>query len=311
MTKSVNEPPKVDLTDAIKKKFVQSGNKSARSRSSVSIPPAVSVPSRGNHHMEGKAAEPLRQDNQLLKDEQALVNSTLELLGIKQTPGAAYGSTPRNSGAKRDGSFEPMTVSTKAATTADKLERPTPGRMTFDNDDQLGSASRRGIWKQEKYPDGSWFEGYVMDDLREGKGTYHFNGGARYDGDWKRGKMSGWGKLTFGDGSLAYEGEWIEDKFHGYGTLCNGEAVTPAQCGDIDERDLAKPLEKAWIKYEGGFKQEKKNGFGVILFGDGSRFEGNFNDDMIDGNGKYVSKDGKNVYGVWSQGKLIQTTESS
>ena len=54
---------------------------------------------------------------------------------------------------------------------------------------------------------------------RHGKGTMKYaDGRILYDGEWFRGKMSGRGTCTFGDGTV-YEGEFREDQPHGEGKV--------------------------------------------------------------------------------------------
>ncbi len=47
-------------------------------------------------------------------------------------------------------------------------------------------------------------------------GTYTFSNGAKYEGEWKDGKVHGEGTYTFLDGAK-YEGEWKDGKGHGEG----------------------------------------------------------------------------------------------
>jgi hypothetical protein len=66
---------------------------------------------------------------------------------------------------------------------------------------------------------GEGYRGERKGLLRHGKGTYIFEDGARYDGNWYLHQMSGYGKLYFPSGKLAYEGEWSHDCLHGKGRL--------------------------------------------------------------------------------------------
>ena len=50
--------------------------------------------------------------------------------------------------------------------------------------------------------------------MPEGKGTYKWKEGGKYEGEWKKNKKCGKGKRIFANGS-AYEGEWLNDKQHG------------------------------------------------------------------------------------------------
>ena len=53
--------------------------------------------------------------------------------------------------------------------------------------------------------------------IREGKGRYQYKDGQVYMGDWRHGKMNGFGKLFYADKRLRYEGEFKDGMFHGNG----------------------------------------------------------------------------------------------
>ena len=43
-----------------------------------------------------------------------------------------------------------------------------------------------------------------------------------------------------------------------------------------------------WVKYQGDFKHDAKDGVGTLYLVNGDRFEGTFRDDMVHGKGKYT-----------------------
>ena len=54
--------------------------------------------------------------------------------------------------------------------------------------------------------------------VREGKGIYQYKDGQTYLGDWKEGKMDGYGKLYYKNKKLRYEGAFKKGLFNGSGT---------------------------------------------------------------------------------------------
>ncbi|GAB5355148.1 hypothetical protein AAMO2058_000181400 [Amorphochlora amoebiformis] len=96
------------------------------------------------------------------------------------------------------------------------------------------------------WPDGSWYEGGVLNGLRDGYGIFcrasqiafclyegHFKKGKRhgegklyytenkdsyYDGGWKDGMRHGKGTIKYNSGNV-YKGSWISDKKNGYGEM--------------------------------------------------------------------------------------------
>ena len=53
---------------------------------------------------------------------------------------------------------------------------------------------------------------------RQGQGTLNWQGGDKYEGDWKDGKRAGQGTLNYSDGSM-YQGEWLDGTLNGLGTF--------------------------------------------------------------------------------------------
>jgi len=64
------------------------------------------------------------------------------------------------------------------------------------------------------YNDGNRYEGEWKDGIKNGKGTYYFKSGDRYEGEWKDGIKNGKGTYYYNDGNR-YEGEWKDNKFNG------------------------------------------------------------------------------------------------
>jgi hypothetical protein len=64
-----------------------------------------------------------------------------------------------------------------------------------------------------------FYEGEVDENqLMSGFGTYHYENGDTYEGEFLKGLKSGQGEYNYADGS-SYIGEWLNDKKHGVGTF--------------------------------------------------------------------------------------------
>jgi len=48
-----------------------------------------------------------------------------------------------------------------------------------------------------------------------------------------------------------------------------------------------------------------KHGYGKLEFVNGDKYEGMFKDDMIDGKGIFIRKNGENLNGIWKNNRLI------
>lgn len=163
---------------------------------------------------------------------------------------------------------------------------------------------------REQYRDGSVYEGEKHYGKRHGNGVFNFKSGGQYRGAWYNGKMTGKGTLLYPDGTTAYEGDWLEGKFHGRGLLFNEmKQDLKASCLSTYYHNFDDS--NAWVKYEGGFSYDLREGTGTITFTDGSQFTGNFRSDKIDGYGKMHLANGDLLEGIWIENRLSQILNAS
>ncbi|NOT92254.1 MORN repeat-containing protein [Ferruginibacter sp.] len=92
-----------------------------------------------------------------------------------------------------------------------------------------------------KNDNGERYEGYWVENSKEGKGTFTYKNGEKYVGDWKKGDKDGFGVYTWPNGER-YEGNWVKNLKSGKGTLTyqNGE------------------------KFIGEWRGDKRNGNGIL-----------------------------------------------
>ena len=67
------------------------------------------------------------------------------------------------------------------------------------------------------WDNGDKYVGEYKDNLRDGLGTYTWANGDKYVGEFKDGNKSGQGTYTYADGNK-YVGEWKDGNIHGQGT---------------------------------------------------------------------------------------------
>jgi len=127
-------------------------------------------------------------------------------------------------------------------------------------------------------------------------GTYTYDEGDQYVGEWKDDKMHGHGTYTFGPGEFEgdkYVGEFKGSKFHGHGTYT------------YDEGD----------KYVGEYKDGKQHGHATYTFGpgefEGDKYVGEYKDGKFHGHGTYIWADGGVYFGEYKHGKPWQGVEYS
>lgn len=98
------------------------------------------------------------------------------------------------------------------------------------------------------YENGGKYCGFVLNNERNGEGTFYYKDGGYYEGHWKKNAMNGFGRLYYDNGSLAYEGQWYEDEFHGRGKVFNDSAAD--LIGPFDYKTFS-DYEQYWTLYDG------------------------------------------------------------
>ena len=111
-------------------------------------------------------------------------------------------------------------------------------------------------------------------------GTYTWENGKKYVGEWKDNKWHGQGTAAFPDGEK-YVGEWQNNKRNGQGTATYA-------IGD---------------KYVGEYRNDKRSGQGTYTFADGDKYVGEFRDNNYHGHGTFTWADGDKYVGEFVDDK--------
>jgi len=132
------------------------------------------------------------------------------------------------------------------------------------------------------------YEGEMVDSKREGRGISLYTDGTLYEGEWKRNKEHGYGKLMSTDRKkIIYDGEWERGRMQGTGTYYYGTS-DPLQPGS---------------RYVGEFKENLRNGIGRYFLPNGSVYDGQWRDGVMNGLGIFTWPDNSMYDGVWKDGK--------
>jgi|JI6StandDraft_1071083.scaffolds.fasta_scaffold04165_2 hypothetical protein len=115
--------------------------------------------------------------------------------------------------------------------------------------------------------------------------------------------MSGKGILYYIDDKIAYDGQWRDDRLWGYGVLFNEDPKILDRPYDYRSWD---DVDEYWIRYEGSFVDDNKDGRGKLFLSNGEVFEGWFQNDYVTGEGTFHRNDGKVVRGVWKNNQLVE-----
>jgi hypothetical protein len=165
-------------------------------------------------------------------------------------------------------------------------------------------------------------------NCQNGKGTYQFDNGNKYNGDFRKGLMHGKGTIYFANGNR-YTGDWVEGWREGLGIyyFTNGNAYT----GNLKRNRFnggGSMTFQSGNKYVGNYENDLPNGMGTFYFNTGDRYEGNFKNGKFEGvgtmfyknkekyigewvnnqrhgKGKLFSADGKVTEGTWKDGTIL------
>ena len=205
------------------------------------------------------------------------------------------------------------------------------GVMTYNNGDKYGGSwvdgKRQGEGKM-KYnkEDGRFYNGNWLQDKKRGQGTMTYPDGSKYMGQWIDDKRNGPGAIQYKNNDV-YNGDWVDDKRKdGHGTMVynNGDEY---QGNFVDEKRNGEGViaYKNDDQYQGAWVDDMRQGKGVIFYSnngrdndrdngrdngrdndrdrDNGRYEGNWFQDKIQGEGAMIYPDGSTYIGNWVDGK--------
>ena len=193
----------------------------------------------------------------------------------------------------------------------------------------------------------------MLDGKRDGRGISLYSNGMLYEGTWKRDKEHGKGKLMTADRQrIIFDGEFEKGRMQGVGvyyyaqaenslsspsSLATSALTTKATAGSSGSSpslskgagvkrhltsgnqtaggDLASvkiaptngtegaKIEDAGSRYHGDFKENMRNGYGTYIFPDGSTYVGLWREGLMNGRGAFTWPDNSYYDGEWKDGK--------
>jgi hypothetical protein len=183
----------------------------------------------------------------------------------------------------------------------------------------------RGFWNDvDRYQTITATSGCIDGDCNNGLGTYVFNNGdeyrgqfsnqqlnghglyvfansqERYIGDFKNNKRQGQGAYYYKSGNVDF-GQWANDNFvtDGY----TGQSKSGCVSGDCSNGNGTYVFDNG-SKYIGMFNNGELHGYGTYQLLDGSRYVGNFARGKYNGYGTYYYADGRVDQGNWVDNKF-------
>ncbi|RZF32994.1 hypothetical protein LSTR_LSTR008707 [Laodelphax striatellus] len=166
---------------------------------------------------------------------------------------------------------------------------------TFTKHATYKDATYSGRWVSGKlegkgrldWPDGKLYVGAFRCSQPHGHGRMHTPSLCEYDGQWRDGLQNGYGCTKYNNGDV-YEGYYKDGLACGYGTFKSGHFMTNSAytyCGE-------------WVSGQ-------KQGYGVMDdITTGEKYMGCWNNNMRNGNGLIITRDGIYYEGIFSQNEL-------
>ena len=154
------------------------------------------------------------------------------------------------------------------------------------------------------YPSGAKYVGEFRKGKIHGQGVLYFSNGNRYVGQWANQYREGKGKLVYISGEV-YTGNFRKSKFNGKGTMTfpDGSKYVGDWKDDI-QHGYGVYTYSDGDRYEGYFKKGKLDGQGTMYYIDGSSYAGSWKSNYKDGQGTFTHTNGKEVTGFWLAGKF-------
>lgn len=173
-----------------------------------------------------------------------------------------------------------------------------------------------GTWK---WDNGTIYQGEFQNKARGGYGYYLFENGDIYVGEWQNNKRHGYGVYYFSNHSAykRYSGEWKANQRSGMGILHYNDDKIAARFGVWEAGEFKYRYEDlgclegncyegfgvyVWndgARYEGNFVEGKRNGEGVYYYSKGSKYVGTQENDRRHGWGTYYYASGSKYVGEW------------
>ena len=158
------------------------------------------------------------------------------------------------------------------------------------------------------------YEGSILNEMADGFGVKYYKDGRKYEGEFKNNKRNGYGTLYRPDGTI-FKGYYKDDYQHGLGTnytkegqilqgyledgvVINGSSIMYYGNGTNDYLNFEEEC-----RYEGQYRNGKREGFGKFFMTNGDRYEGEFQNNHYNGRGIYYWQNGLYYIGKFKDDK--------
>lgn len=167
----------------------------------------------------------------------------------------------------------------------------TEGNGWYDGDWERGLQHGKGV---RLFSNGNKYIGAFSEGEMEGEGIMLYANGDQYVGAWGRGHPSGQGVMKYAHGET-YEGGFL----HGF-IFGNGKYIYAD--GGYYEGEFLKMKENKANGLSFPHPDGRRNGLGIRVWANGSRYEGSWEDDKMSGDGNYTGVTGCRYIGTFWNG---------
>ena len=158
------------------------------------------------------------------------------------------------------------------------------------------------------FENGDVYVGQFKNDAFNGQGNYTYSNGQQYIGDFKNGYFDGHGTQFYFDGDV-YVGGWKNDKKHGQGAYnYNNGAKYVGEWQNDKKHGKGTYYWNNNDLFLGEWQNDKKHGQGTLLFANGASYLGEWKEDMRHGFGIYTFDDGFRIQGYFRNDQYIPAT---
>ena len=144
-------------------------------------------------------------------------------------------------------------------------------------------------------------------NLLTGKGILYLRNGKKFEGNFYKGDLNGWGRYINTKG-VCFEGLFIEGDLNGKGEIikideCRRKNLYKGDIKNFKKEGKGEERTNDYF-YEGEFSNDLKHGKGKILYNKGDSYEGQFTEGEITGRGFYTWKNKHTYNGDFIGGKM-------
>ncbi|KRX06271.1 Protein kinase-like domain [Pseudocohnilembus persalinus] len=163
--------------------------------------------------------------------------------------------------------------------------------------------------KKYDFMDGQFFGYLDVLNRKQNYGTFIYENGSKYEGNFENDLKNGYGKQTYLNGT--YEGNWVKNQKNGHGkfTWLNNDTYIGQWVNDQKEGQ-GEIIYNTQEKYQGQFKQNEFHGIGKFTHQNGSYYFGNWDRGLKHGNGFFFENEENQYIGEWYYGDLDHLLKS-